>query len=201
MLSRILRIACFVLPALLLAACGGGAGTGSPEATGSSTMPVATGTPTAAATLTATPTIQASPGLPVLSFSTASGGVARLAVEVEANDADRTRGLMGVTSLPADQGQIFIFQDIAPNQDVQVGFWMQDTLVPLSIAFISADGHVQEIQDMQPETTNTHLPQRPYRYAVEANQGWYARHGVAAGSTVDLSAALARSQTAVSLRS
>jgi len=116
----------------------------------------------------------------------------RLAVEIESNDPERSRGLMAVTSLPADQGQLFIFQDIAPNQDVRIGFWMKDTLVPLSIAFVGADGKVHEIQDMQPESLDVHMAAQPYRYAVEANQGWFARHGVTAGSTVDLSATLGR---------
>ncbi|MGI8554183.1 MAG: DUF192 domain-containing protein [Dehalococcoidia bacterium] len=137
---------------------------------------------------TASPTIQADPRLPVIVFTSAFGGRASFGVEIEANDAQREHGLMNVRSLPADQGQIFVFQDVAPNQDVLVSFWMHDTLVPLSIAFISGDGHVQEIQDMAPESDTIHTPQRPYRYAIEANQGWYARHGVQAGSAVDLSA-------------
>lgn len=97
---------------------------------------------------------------------------------------------MGVKRLPSDRGQLFLFQDVAPNRDVLVSFWMKDTPLPLSIAFISADGHVQEMQDMQPESTDLHTPQLPYRYAVEANQGWFARHRITAGSAVNLSAAL-----------
>src|SRR5487761_592432 len=132
----------------------------------------------------ATPTILADPGLPVITFHTNNGGQARLGVEIEATEAARERGLMNVSKLPDDQGQIFIFQDMAPNQDILVSFWMKDTLIPLSIAFISADGHVQEIQDMQAETTDLHTPKQPYRYAVEANFGWYSRHSVIVGSSV-----------------
>lgn len=137
---------------------------------------------------TQTAAIQADPKLPVLVFHTASGGQARLGVELEATEAAREQGLMNVKSLPADQGQMFMFQDAYPNQDIQAPFWMKDTLIPLSIAFISADGHVQEILDMQPETLDYHVPQRPYRYAVEANLGWYSRHGIDRSATVDLSA-------------
>ena len=130
--------------------------------------------------------IRADPKLPELVFHTSSGRVARLGVEIENTQALRENGLMNVKSLPADQGQIFIFQDTNPNQDIQAPFWMKDTLIPLSVAFISADGHVQEIQDMQPETLDYHIPQRPYRYAVEANLGWYSRHGIDSSATVDL---------------
>lgn len=138
------------------------------------------------------PMIEASPGLPVLTFTTQSGGKAYLAVQIEAMDPGRQRGLMGVTQLPADQGQIFVFHDVNPTGDVKISFWMKDTLIPLSIAFISVSGVVQEIQDMQPQTLTLHTPKVPYRYAVEANQGWFAQHHVVAGATVDLSPVLAR---------
>lgn len=136
-------------------------------------------------------TVAAQAGLPVISFQTTKDGTARLAVQIEANDAARQRGLMGVTALPADQGQLFVFQDVAPNRDVSTAFWMKDTPLPLSIAFISAAGRVLDIQDMQPESTATHASPRPYRYAVEANQGWFRRHDVVVGAIVSLSAALA----------
>lgn len=192
MLKRTLILAYLLAPAFLLLACGSSrrgyeaASPGAPD----TVFATATATPPAIATATATPA--ASANLSVIRFSTTSGSQARLSVEVESNDAERQRGLMGVTSLPEDQGQIFIFQDIAPNQDVQIGFWMKDTLVPLSLAFISADRHVLQIVDMQPNTLDVHTSQQPYRYAVEANQGWYARHGVTPGSTVDLSSVLGK---------
>lgn len=172
------RFVLLLLPALLLLACGtsGSASRNERSATLAPAAPPAT--------------VQADPRLPRISFTTASGGRAELGVEIEASDPQREKGLMNVTSLPADQGQIFIFQDLAPNHDVLIPFWMQDTLIPLSIAFVAADGRVQEIQDMEPQTTTYHTPRQPYRYAVEANQGWYARHGVTAGSIADLSAAL-----------
>jgi uncharacterized membrane protein (UPF0127 family) len=140
------------------------------------------------------PTATVSPlggNLVTLRFKSPSGAEAELHVRVEANDADREHGLMGVTNLPEDEGDLFAWPDVAPNSDVLAPFWMKDTPIPLSIAFISADGRIQEIQDMQPETQTLHQPARPYRYAVEANEGWYERHDLPPGSTVNLPGALA----------
>ena len=59
---------------------------------------------------------------------------------------------------------------------------MKDTLIPLSIAFIKSDGTIVEIEDMAPQTEDLHSGPEPYRYTVEANQGWYERNGIGAGS-------------------
>ena len=127
----------------------------------------------------------------VITFTNACGQPAPLRVDIAADEARQETGLMNITSLPADQGELFDFDNIAGGAPVQVGFWMKDTLVPLSIAFVSADGTVQEIQDMQPQSLDIHTPAQPYLYAIEANQGWFARNGVTAGARVDVSAALA----------
>lgn len=99
---------------------------------------------------------------------------------------------MEVSDLPPDQGELFAFQNLAGGSEVVVGFWMEDTLIPLSIAFIGANDEVHEIQDMQAESTNIHLPRAPYLYAVEANLGWFTRHEIIPGATVDLSPAVAQ---------
>lgn len=90
-------------------------------------------------------------------------------------------GLSNRSSLAADSGMVFVF-----SSDTQTPFWMKDTLIPLSIAFISSDGTIVEIQDMQPETENLHYPAKLYRYAVEANQGYFRNNGIVAGDRVDL---------------
>ncbi len=126
-----------------------------------------------------------------LHFTSPSGAASDLHVKVEATESDRERGLMGVTNLPQDEGDLFAWPDIAPNLNVLSPFWMQDTPIDLSIAFISADGSVLQEDDMQANTTTYHYPSQPYRYAVEANQGWFAKHHLPVGSTVDLPAALA----------
>jgi len=62
---------------------------------------------------------------------------------------------------------------------VQAGFWMRNTLIPLSIAFIDKDGVIVHIEDMEPQTEDLHLSPSLYRYAIEVNQGWYADNGFA----------------------
>jgi uncharacterized membrane protein (UPF0127 family) len=113
-----------------------------------------------------------------------SGKQARLAVQVADTDAERATGLMGVTSLPADQGMAFEFA--APTQ---ARFWMKDTLIPLSIAFIDVRGRVVTIEDMEPchaDPCPTYAAASPYGMAVEANRGWFARAGVAVGDRAAL---------------
>lgn len=98
---------------------------------------------------------------------------------------------MNVSVLPPDQGDLFVFNNLGGGQEIRVGFWMKDTLIPLSIAFIGKNGLVNEVQDMQAETLDLHMPAQPFLYAVEANLGWFAKNGIVAGSPVDLSPALA----------
>ena len=70
--------------------------------------------------------------------------------------------------------------------DQQGPFWMKDTLIPLSIAFIAADGRILEIQDMAPMTEELHRPAQSYRYALEVNQGFFSRNGVNPGDQVEI---------------
>jgi len=114
-------------------------------------------------------------------FRAAGGDEARLAVEVVDTAEERRTGLMFRESLPENAGMLFVFE-----QDTQQGFWMKDTTIPLSIAFIDAGGTVIDIQDMRPLDLTLHSPPSPYRYAVEANQGWFARKGVAAGAIASI---------------
>ncbi len=122
--------------------------------------------------------------MPVVRFQVSGGRTVDLVVEIADTPEERQRGLMSRESLPPEQGMLFDF-----GGETQAGFWMKDTKVPLSIAFISAAGVVLDIQDMAPLTTDLHYPpQGTYAYAVEANQGWFTSHGVAAGSRVELPA-------------
>lgn len=119
--------------------------------------------------------------LPVVTFNPDSGREAALVVEIASSPEERRRGLMGRRSLPADAGMLFVFPE-----DSEAAFWMKDTLVPLSIAFVSADGRVIGIQDMLPMDETLHYSPAPYRYAIEANQGWFQAHGVTVGDEVRL---------------
>jgi uncharacterized membrane protein (UPF0127 family) len=135
-------------------------------------------------------TLDADPTLPQIVFLNSCGQRIPFAVTVAANPQQWERGLMEVSPLPADQGELFDFIPLAGGNEVQVPFWMEDTPIPLSIAFIGRDGSVHEIQDMQAESTDFHIPRAPYLYAVETNLGWFAMHNINPGAPADLSAAL-----------
>ena len=96
-----------------------------------------------------------------------------LSVEIADTPSRRGRGLMFHPALAADAGMIFLFPVSTPT-----GFWMQNTLVPLSIAFIDNAGVILEIHDMEPLTTTLHRPEASYRWALEVTQGWFTTRGV-----------------------
>jgi uncharacterized membrane protein (UPF0127 family) len=118
-----------------------------------------------------------------VTFQTKSGPVT-LSVEIADDDLKREVGLMNRRSLPADAGMLFVFNP--PADAKRLGFWMKDTFVPLSIAFVEPSLAIEDIQDMQPQSEQPHYAPRDYAYAVEANQGWFASHGVAVGDRVSI---------------
>jgi len=109
------------------------------------------------------------------------GARVELTVEVPRTGEEFSRGLMFRESLPEDRGMLFIF-----GEDTHAGFWMRDTSVALSIAFITEDGTILDIQDMASLSTDVHQPPGPYRYALEVNQGWFQRHAYEAGDRVEI---------------
>lgn len=104
-----------------------------------------------------------------------------MALEVADTPESRATGLSKRSSLPENAGMLFVFPS-----DGQAPFWMKDTWIPLSIAFISSDGRIVDIQDMQPMAEDLHRPAQPYRYALEVNQGFFEKNGVSTGDRVDL---------------
>ena len=104
----------------------------------------------------------------------------KLTAEVAYTDAARTQGLMYRRMLPENRGMLFVFRDASPR-----GFWMKNTYVPLSIAYLDERGAIINIADMKPLTTNTHPSAGPARYALEVNQGWFARRGAKPGTKVE----------------
>ncbi|MEI6545374.1 MAG: DUF192 domain-containing protein [Burkholderiales bacterium] len=104
-------------------------------------------------------------------------GMHLIKAEVAADSPTRTRGLMMREKLGPNEGMIFVFPDKAGHC-----FWMRNTLVALSIAFLDDDGTVTNIEDMKPQTEDSHCPVRAVRYALEMEQGWFARRGVKAGA-------------------
>lgn len=109
--------------------------------------------------------------------STVTINGATASVTVAATRAAREQGLMGVASLGANSGMLFVFAD-----DRQRFFWMKDTSIPLSIAFIDSNRKIVLIEDMTPNTLATHGGPS-MRYALEVNQGWFASHGITTGMT------------------
>jgi uncharacterized protein len=108
-------------------------------------------------------------------------GEQRLQIEIAATPEARSRGLMYRESLAEDAGMLFVFPD-----DRKRSFWMKNTSIPLSIAYIRHDGTISEILDMQPYSLDPVPSQRRVRYALEVNQGWFERKGVRAGMRVGL---------------
>jgi hypothetical protein len=103
-------------------------------------------------------------------------------VEVAKTPEERDRGLMGRKHLGKDEGMLFIFE----AEDYH-GFWMKDTLLPLSIAFIDRNGRIVGITDMKPLTLISHLPPKPSLYALEMNKGWFSSHSIKVGDVVKFS--------------
>jgi uncharacterized membrane protein (UPF0127 family) len=102
-----------------------------------------------------------------------------LDVEVATTQRQRSQGLMNRKSMPSDRGMVFAYP--AP---AYFCMWMKNTLIPLSVAFIDAQGQVINIADMTPQTETNHCTQRNATFALEVNQGWFAQHGVRAGTQV-----------------
>lgn len=106
-------------------------------------------------------------------------GEARLMVEVARDPDDRQRGLMERAALGEAAGMLFVFP-VAGRHCL----WMKNTPLPLSAAFLDDDGRVVNLVDLTPHDLTVKCASRPARYAVEANQGWFARHGVQPGDRV-----------------
>ena len=108
----------------------------------------------------------------------AGGRVSSLNIQVADTPSERAAGLAGRANLPADSGMLFDF-----GADSSAAFWMKNTSIPLSIAFIGSDGKVLAVKDMKPFDETPVTPPTLFRYAIEVNQGWFASHGIKQGST------------------
>jgi uncharacterized membrane protein (UPF0127 family) len=112
------------------------------------------------------------------------GTDALLHVEIADETGEQRRGLMGVRDLPADQGMAFVF-----DEAVDSTFWMKETLIPLSIAFVDESDRVIGVRDMEPceiEPCPSYGVAEPYVLAIEANLGWFDEHGVEVGDRAEL---------------
>jgi len=104
----------------------------------------------------------------------------RLTVEVASSPQQLERGLMYRRMLPENRGMLFVFD--APQI---LRFWMKNTHLPLSIAFINADGVIVNITDMKPQTTNIHASVAPAKFALEVNRGWFRHNRIGSGMHVE----------------
>lgn len=109
-----------------------------------------------------------------------SAGMHRIEAEVASNNAERATGLMNRPSMPIHRGMLFVF----PEAGVQC-FWMKNTLIPLSIAFLDDAGRIVQIADMQPQSLDNHCSVKPVRFALEMNAGWFKSRGISAGARIN----------------
>jgi uncharacterized membrane protein (UPF0127 family) len=109
-----------------------------------------------------------------------SVGGHKLVAEVAGNDAQRSTGLMHRRMLPENRGMLFIFPDVAFHS-----MWMMNTYIPLSVAFLDREGTIINIEDMQPQTQNTHTAKKPAKYALEMNLGWFSKRGIKPGAKIE----------------
>jgi len=112
--------------------------------------------------------------LPVVQLS---AGMHLIRAEVAADMASRSRGLMFRKSLAQNAGMVFVFDEAS-----QHCMWMKNTLIPLSVAFLDDNGTIINIENMAPQTEDTHCAARPARYALEMDRGWFAARGIKPGT-------------------
>lgn len=108
-----------------------------------------------------------------------SAGFHRIEAEVAATPGERSQGLMQRQQLAANAGMIFVFPVAATHC-----FWMKNTPLPLSIAFLDEQGRIINIAEMAPLSESNHCPAQPARFALEMNRGWFAAKGLKAGAVI-----------------
>jgi uncharacterized membrane protein (UPF0127 family) len=106
-----------------------------------------------------------------------SAGMHQIDTQLALTPEQRQTGLMWRKTMPQHEGMLFIFE-----QPTQQCFWMKNTLIPLTAAFVADDGTVVNLQDMKPQTTEPHCSAKPVRYVLEMNKGWFEKKGLKAGS-------------------
>ncbi|MHB9152041.1 MAG: DUF192 domain-containing protein [Spirochaetales bacterium] len=114
---------------------------------------------------------------------TLRAGETRLVAEVAATELERTRGLMFRKNLAEGKGMLFVF-----DSDQKVAFWMKNTSLPLSVAYIGSDGTIYQILDLVPFSEEPRPADRSVRYALEVPQGWFAKVGLKPGDRFEIPA-------------
>ena len=120
------------------------------------------------------------PGKPQ-QLPTTTLGISFYNIKAELAQTERQReiGLMHRTAMGANDGMIFVFERAGTQC-----FWMKNTLIPLSVAFLDEDGTVVNTDEMAPQTEDAHCSAKPVRYVLEMNKGWFSKRGIKAGAKV-----------------
>jgi uncharacterized protein len=108
-----------------------------------------------------------------------AAGMHRIRAQVADSPEQRSIGLMHRAEMPANEGMLFVFE-----QPQRQCFWMKNTLMPLSIAFLGDDGSIVNIDEMKANTTDNHCSASAVRYVLEMNTGWFAKKGLKAGDRI-----------------
>ena len=106
-----------------------------------------------------------------------SAGMHQIDTQLAMTPTERQIGLMNRPSMPNHEGMLFVFE-----QPTKQCFWMKNTLLPLTAAFIADDGTIVNLEDMKPQTLESHCSTKEVRYVLEMNQGWFAKRGIKPGS-------------------
>ena len=103
-------------------------------------------------------------------------GMHLLEVQLARTPQERQIGLMFRKEMPQHEGMLFVFEEPATQC-----FWMRNTLIPLTAAFLADDGTIVNLADMKPQSDDSHCSTRPVRFVLEMNQGWFTKRGIQAG--------------------
>ena len=106
-----------------------------------------------------------------------SAGMHQIDAQVAMQPEQRQIGLMHRQEMPASEGMLFVFEQAGKQC-----FWMKNTLIPLTAAFVADDGTIVNLADMKPQVTDSHCSEKPVRYVLEMNAGWFAKKGIKAGN-------------------
>ncbi|MEG0150687.1 MAG: DUF192 domain-containing protein [Comamonas sp.] len=106
-----------------------------------------------------------------------TAGMYRIDTQLAVTPQQREIGLMFRKEMPQQEGMLFVFE----QPGVQC-FWMRNTLLPLTAAFVADDGTIVNLADMKPQSDDSHCSAKPVRFVLEMNQGWFAKRGIKAGA-------------------
>jgi len=108
-----------------------------------------------------------------------TAGFHRIEAEVASTQDSRIKGLMHRRNMPINRGMLFVFPETA-----QHCMWMQNTFLPLAVAFLDPQGSIINVEEMQPQTENNHCAAKPAKFALEMNAGWFKQRGLGARTTI-----------------